>query len=115
MPRRSPPKLEGPAAYAGLTRRRQQLGLPVGPIKASPVEVFETTFLDGPAAAKPHRLTAAPERWAVFAHRQAIGVVEVVLPALATPRQPELWTRFDYRRVDGGEGWATYRLDRAAA
>jgi hypothetical protein len=110
MPRQVVPDHRDRRAFFGLTARRRQLGLPVS--ECGPrIHVRATLFLGGPLAGRRRRLIAAPARWAVYAHRQAIGVVEV-RHLHETRLQPELWERFIYERVADGEGWATYRLQR---
>lgn len=106
--RRGPDHL-GPEAIAGLTARRRQLDLPVGTAgKVTPLPVWESTFVGGAADGTVHRLIAAPERWAVYCHRQAIGIVEIK-HVHETRLQESLWTRHLYERAWCVEGLATYR------
>lgn len=98
----------GDRPLSGLTARRRQLGLPVGN-EHMPIPVWRTTFCGGPAETRPHRLIATPQQWAVYAHRQAIGIVKVQ-HTYETRLQEDLWERFVYDRVDVGVGWAVYRL-----
>jgi hypothetical protein len=107
MRSRPGPGHDGPAAVAGLTARRRQLGLPVGSMVRT-LPVWETTFVGGEHDGRTHRLVAAPERWAVYRHRQAVGIAEV--RQVHEPRpQSSLWTRHLYERVYESEGRATYR------
>lgn len=73
------------------------------------LEVFETTFVDGPAAGHVHRMTETPEAWDVYAHRQAKGVVEIG-PGRYGGHQESLWERFDYERVALSPYSAVYML-----
>lgn len=72
-------------------------------------QIFETTFIDGPAAGRVHRMTESPETWDVYAHRQSEGIVEIG-PGRYGGHQESLWERFDYRRVDLTPDSAVYAL-----
>jgi hypothetical protein len=94
--------------FAGLTARRRQLGLPIGNDRM-PLKVWRTVFRGGAIDGSVHRMIDAPERWAVYMHRQAHGIVKIQ-SVHETRLQEDLWDRFTYKRVALGEDFATYVL-----